>query len=828
MQFNFLDVLKAIHNHKNWALSGMLALSALAATGSAQDVIKDGNFDVPIPQGIGGLQTFNVGQAFGAWRVTVGNVDVMDRGGRNFKDMTYPGKAIDIAGSKPGTIVQTIETRIGNIYTVNLAYAGNFSNSTYTKGLTAKAGVDTRTVYVTKPLGWSLSALKWKTLSFTFKASASTTDIELKSLQTGLQNEGVIVTEVEVIASPPPALSTVSVPLPSDLNQFVKDRNKAILLGKSLFWDMQVGSDGRTACATCHHNAGIDQRTVNTLHPGAPGSTFGPQLPGQAELGAEARAKFRGANKQLVAGDFPFHQVANPIGDHEGNPVLRDTMEVVGSQGVVKKTFNGIVPGNPVDNGTLVSDPIFNVNGANARQVTGRNSPTMINAVFFDRLFWDGRANHFFNGVNPFGDLDPSARVLKRASTTTTTTTWGWKWKQLLWYGYWAWEPTTTTQTTEKLEPTKILLNNAALASQAVGPPLNDVEMSWDQRRFKELGRKMLSLTPLAQQKVHATDSVLGLYANTAGTGLKNTSYSQLIREAFHDVWWSSPQSQDGFTHMEANFSLYWGLALMMYESTLVSDKAPYDSFASGNTTALSDSAKRGLRIFQNEGKCINCHGGPEFAGATISELRPNGKAELIEFMAMAQGNAFYDSGFYNTGVRKTLEDIAVGAKHPQFGPLSYSARRQMGQNIGQDVSVPAGARIAVNGAFKSSSLRNIELTGPYFHNGGARTLRESVEFYVRGADFLKENIADLDPDVDGIPELQNNPAGVDDVVNFMKSLTDERVRYQKAPFDHPELIIPNGHVGVSNGVATDNNVVIPAVGASGGAAIIPFEQIVK
>ncbi len=67
--------------------------------------------------------------------------------------------------------------------------------------------------------------------------------------------------------TPPPPLNTVPVPLPSNLDQFVKDRSKAILLGKALFWDMQVGGNGRVACATCHNNAGIDQRFVNTLNP---------------------------------------------------------------------------------------------------------------------------------------------------------------------------------------------------------------------------------------------------------------------------------------------------------------------------------------------------------------------------------------------------------------------------------------------------------------------------------------------------------------------------------------------------------------------------------
>ena len=62
------------------------------------------------------------------------------------------------------------------------------------------------------------------------------------------------------------------------------------------------------------------------------------------------------------------------------------------------------------------------------------------------------------------------------------------------------------------------------------------------------------------------------------------------------------------------------------------------------------------------------------------------------------------------------------------------------------------------------------------------------------------------------------------DLVAFLKSLTDDRVRYDKAPFDHPQLFIPNGHPGnqksVTNngkGRATDKLLEIRAVGRNGG-----------
>lgn len=57
------------------------------------------------------------------------------------------------------------------------------------------------------------------------------------------------------------------VPLPSQLNDFVKDRKAAVQLGKALFWDMQLGSDGLMACASCHFHAGADTRAKNQMNP---------------------------------------------------------------------------------------------------------------------------------------------------------------------------------------------------------------------------------------------------------------------------------------------------------------------------------------------------------------------------------------------------------------------------------------------------------------------------------------------------------------------------------------------------------------------------------
>src|SRR5262249_8442825 len=65
----------------------------------------------------------------------------------------------------------------------------------------------------------------------------------------------------------PGTLKQVPVPEPTDLSVYVKNRSAAIAMGKALFWDMQVGSDGVQACASCHFRAGADPRSINQANP---------------------------------------------------------------------------------------------------------------------------------------------------------------------------------------------------------------------------------------------------------------------------------------------------------------------------------------------------------------------------------------------------------------------------------------------------------------------------------------------------------------------------------------------------------------------------------
>ena len=178
---------------------------------------------------------------------------------------------------------------------------------------------------------------------------------------------------------------------PPTLLEYVKDKEAAILLGKALFWDMQVGSDGMVACASCHFHAGADNRSKNQLSPGL--NDLGRKKTGDPRFGnakgARGYSEF-GPNYQLELADFPLHKRTNP--DLQLSRTTRDTNDVVASQGVVLKQFAGINPAGAEDAGVTLDDPIFQLklknSRQNARQVEPLNAPSVVNAVFNFANFW--------------------------------------------------------------------------------------------------------------------------------------------------------------------------------------------------------------------------------------------------------------------------------------------------------------------------------------------------------------------------------------------------------------------------------------------------------
>lgn len=474
-------------------------------------------------------------------------------------------------------------------------------------------------------------------------------------------------------------------PLPTELDKFVKDRKAAVALGKALFWDMQVGSDGVQACASCHFHAGTDNRIKNVVNPGFNNITNLRQdnIIGYLEANIPTLpATFETAqpNQTITREDFPLVKTIEDyvvLSDGSIAAAPGNSNDIIGPMGIIMAGFNGVQPGIAVELGSPLADPVFNVGGFNVRQVKERNTPTVINSVFNFANFWDGSANHYFNGIGVLGIQNPDAKIY-------------------------------VNQPKIGLVQEKIDLNNGSLASQALLPPLGTVEMSYGNantgltRHHWEIGYKLLRpaiqtglpLVPLGEQQVLRHDSVLGHLVNEPFRGL-HTSYEKLIKQAFAEQYWNSPQNItstskvlpnssniSAFSQMEANFGLFFGLAIEMYEATLVADRTPFDQWMETGRFNQYFGKKQlaGLNLFVNEGQCIKCHAGPELTKASIRSAQ--GGKDLIRAMQMAQGEALYDNGYYNTSVTPTTDDMGRGSIDGLINPFAFS---RQASNLSRD-----------------------------------------------------------------------------------------------------------------------------------------------
>lgn len=165
-----------------------------------------------------------------------------------------------------------------------------------------------------------------------------------------------------------------------------------------------------------------------------------------------------------------------------------------------------------------------------------------------------------------------------------------------------------------------------------------------------------------------------------------------------------------------------------------------YDAYMAGNAT-LTPSEERGLTLFNGKAHCANCHPSAgthalftDFSYDNIGlPKNPNNRFYNNPPQYNPDGDAFIDHGLFNTTHRPDDD-----------------------------------------GGFKVPTLRNIELTGPYFHNGVIDNLTDVVQFYNR------RDLGDFgDPEVPffmNTTELGNlslTDDEVADIVAFMKTLTD-------------------------------------------------------
>lgn len=194
--------------------------------------------------------------------------------------------------------------------------------------------------------------------------------------------------------------------------------------------------------------------------------------------------------------------------------------------------------------------------------------------------------------------------------------------------------------------------------------------------------------------------------------------------------------------------------AIAAYERTLTSFDSPFDHFIAGEANAINDSAKRGWELFNTKARCYLCHA-----------LTENQRDVTL----------FLDNDFHNIG---------VGILRHHVVPLAQRAARELAQGdlpgidtaaITSDLSVLGRFLVTRKqediASFKTPGLRNVLVTGPYFHDGSMQTLWDVVDHYNKG-----DGITDPWLDKDIKPLALTEPE-IDDVVAFLASLTSPQYK---------------------------------------------------
>ena len=202
----------------------------------------------------------------------------------------------------------------------------------------------------------------------------------------------------------------------------------------------------------------------------------------------------------------------------------------------------------------------------------------------------------------------------------------------------------------------------------------------------------------------------------------KNQIYSKLFEHAFDDS--------------SANFDTIVK-ALASYVRSLTSFASPFDEYAyQNNDDAMSDDAKRGMELFFSEKfECFHCHGGFNFSQSSQHE---NQRLDL---------RPFHNTGLYN------VDDKGAYPVNDQ-GLIDVSLQPQ-------DM-----------GKFRTPTLRNVEVSAPYMHDGSLATLSDVIEFYAAGGRGQGKSNPLKSPFVAGFNlQLQQKQ----DIIAFLHSLTDRQ-----------------------------------------------------
>ena len=190
--------------------------------------------------------------------------------------------------------------------------------------------------------------------------------------------------------------------------------------------------------------------------------------------------------------------------------------------------------------------------------------------------------------------------------------------------------------------------------------------------------------------------------------------------------------------------------SIASYERTLVSGNSPLDRYMAGDGKALSESARNGMILFRTKARCAVCHTfNQSFPFLTDGNYRNTGVAANF-------------SGFSSL-TRRAIALSRVDTK----GALDDLAKQEGSNELGRYLFTGNSLDI---GAYRTPSLRNVELTAPYFHDGSAATLSDVVRFYVKGGN--ENPMRDWQLEAVDLTDGEQR-----DLVEFLKSLTSDDAR---------------------------------------------------
>jgi len=200
--------------------------------------------------------------------------------------------------------------------------------------------------------------------------------------------------------------------------------------------------------------------------------------------------------------------------------------------------------------------------------------------------------------------------------------------------------------------------------------------------------------------------------------------------------------------------------AIASFERTIVAGDSPFDRYYYGGEKEAMDAAQiRGLKVFLEQGRCVSCH-------------------RIEQTQALFMDNRFHNIGVGFKRIRGKEAETAAAFLKSKHGGADIDHTVLTNQNMSEIGRFAVTENLTQVGAFKTSTLRNIEFTQPYMHDGSLETLEDVVDFYNNGG-----RVRDTDPVSaflsGGIRPLDLSDEQKKDLVAFLKALTSPSVKEQ-------------------------------------------------